>query len=215
MFDVVRSISGRITETYHDVGNLVGDGQASLLATIVQIDPIHVYMTLSERDFLAFQQSGGESSKAARVEMGLDGNQYPHQGTIDYRDPAIDSGTGTIRMRGLFANPRGEILPGTFARLRLALDQQHNALLVPERALGTDQSGQYLLVAGKDDVVEYRAVKVGSRVGDLRVVEGPIGPQDRVIVEGLLRARPNMKVVPKPAAAAVNNVAGGGSAAHK
>ncbi|MFO0899041.1 MAG: efflux RND transporter periplasmic adaptor subunit [Pirellulales bacterium] len=208
-------ISGRITETYHDVGNLVGDGQASLLATIVQIDPIHVYMTLSERDFLAFQQSGGESSKAARVEMGLDGDQYPHQGTIDYRDPAIDSGTGTIRMRGLFANPRGEILPGTFARLRLALDQQHNALLVPERALGTDQSGQYLLVAGKDDVVEYRAVKVGSRVGDLRVVEGPIGPQDRVIVEGLLRARPNMKVVPKPAAAAVNNVAGGGSAAHK
>ncbi len=208
-------ISGRITEAYSDVGNLVGDGQASLLATIVQLDPIHVYMTLSESDFLNFQQTGGaEKENGSLVEMGLAGEAYPHQGVIDYRDPAIDPGTGTIRMRGSFANPKGEILPGSFARLRLALDQQPDALLVPERALGADQSGQYLLVAGKDDLVEYRAVKVGGRVGDLRVVAGPIAAQDRVIVEGLLRARPNMKVVPKPAPPAVANVAKSGSPAR-
>ncbi len=202
-------ITGRITETYSDVGNLVGDGQASLLATIVQQDPIHVYMTLSESDYLNYQQNGsGDEMSGALVEMGLDGAAYPHKGAIDYRDPAIDPGTGTIRLRGSFPNPKGDILPGSFARLRLALDEQPKALLVPERALGTDQSGQYLLVAGKDDVVEYRAVQVGSRVGDMRVVAGPIAAEDRVIVEGLLRARPNMKVVPKTAAAPVANVAG-------
>jgi RND family efflux transporter MFP subunit len=200
-------ISGRITEMNFDVGNLVGDGQASLLATIVQIDPIHVYMTLSESDFLKYQQGAVGQGDAGPVELGLASEEgYPHQGAIDYHDPAIDSGTGTIRLRGRFTNSDGMILPGTFARLRLALDQKPGALLVPERALGSDQSGQYLLVVGGGDLVEYRAVKVGTRLGERRVVEGPIGADDRVVVEGLLRARPNMKVVPKfaapPAAAA-------------
>jgi membrane fusion protein (multidrug efflux system) len=199
-------LSGRITETRYDLGNLVGDGQASLLATIVQVDPIHVYMTLSESDFLQFQQSAGApNSAAATVEMGFNGDQnYPHQGEIDYHDPAIDSGTGTIRLRARFANEQGTILPGTFARLRLAIGQNPGALLVPERALGTDQSGQYLLVVGDDDIVQYRAVKTSDRLGELRVVEGSIAPHDRVVVEGLLRARSDMKVVPKQAVAAVN-----------
>jgi membrane fusion protein (multidrug efflux system) len=193
-------ISGRITEINFDVGNLVGDGQASLLATIVQIDPIHVYMTLSESDFLKYQQGAGRQAGAGTVEMSLAGDaEYPHRGTIDYHDPAIDSGTGTIRIRGQFPNGDGLILPGTFARLRLAVDQKDGALLVPERALGSDQSGQYLLVVGADDTVQYRGVKVGTRLGDLRVVEGSIAPEDRVVVEGLLRARPNMKVTPKAA----------------
>jgi membrane fusion protein (multidrug efflux system) len=137
--------------------------------------------------------------------MGFNGDQnYPHQGEIDYHDPAIDSGTGTIRLRARFANEQGTILPGTFARLRLAIGQNPGALLVPERALGTDQSGQYLLVVGDDDIVQYRAVKTSARLGDLRVVEGSIAPHDRVVVEGLLRARPDMKVVPKQAVAAAN-----------
>jgi len=191
-------ISGRITETNYDIGNLVGDGQSSLLATIVQLDPIHVYMTLSESDFLKYQQGLAAGSASQAVEMSLDGDEgFPHQGTIDYHDPAIDSGTGTIRVRGRFPNADRRILPGTFARLRLPIDQKADALLVPERALGTDQSGQYLLVVGPGDMVEYRGVKAGTRVDDLRVVEGPIQPGDRVVVEGLLRARPNMKVVPK------------------
>ncbi len=192
-------INGRITEVNFDVGNLVGDNQASLLATIVQLDPIHVYMTLSESDFLKYQQGlAGRGSKSSPVAMGLDSDEgFPHRGAVDYHDPAIDSGTGTIRIRAQFPNADRIILPGTFAKLRLPIDQKQDALLVPERALGTDQSGQYVLVVGSDDMVQYRGVKVGTRVGEMRVVEGEIKPEDRVVVEGLLRARPNMKVVPK------------------
>jgi len=194
-------ISGRITELHYDIGNLVGDGQASLLATIVQVDPIHVYMTLSESDFLQYQKRAGAQSDAAAVDMGFAGDHgYPYHGVINYYDPAIDAGTGTIRIRGEFPNPQGTIMPGSFARTRLAVGQHPGALLVPERALGTDQSGRYLLVVGANDVVEYRAVTVAARQEGLCVVEGAIQPQDRVVVEGLLRARPDIKVVPKPVA---------------
>src|SRR5262249_22532788 len=119
------------------------------------------------------------------------------QGHVDYQDPSFDTGTGTIRVRGKFANPRGEILPGMFVRIRIPFDQQEHALLVPERALGTDQSGQFLLVVGEGDLVDYRPVKVGAGLGDLRVVEGKIALGDRVIVDGLLLARPKLKVAPK------------------
>jgi membrane fusion protein (multidrug efflux system) len=192
-------ISGRITEAHYDVGNLVGDGQASLLATIVQVDPIHAYMTLSERDFLRYHRGTG-AQNGSTVELGLESEEgYPHAGVVDYHEPSIDSGTGTIQLRGQFANADGAILPGTFVRLRLPIDQQAGALLVPERALGSDQSGQYLLVVGNQDLVEYRGVTVGTRVGEMRVVEGQIAAGDRVVVDGLLRARPNSKVVPKMA----------------
>jgi multidrug efflux pump subunit AcrA (membrane-fusion protein) len=96
----------------------------------------------------------------------------------------------------VFPNPDGSILPGTFAHLRLPIEEQPNALLVPERALGIDQTGQYVLVVSPDNMVEYRRVKSGSRVGDLCVVEGSLAPEDRVVVEGLLRARPKTKVTP-------------------
>ncbi|REK18190.1 MAG: efflux RND transporter periplasmic adaptor subunit [Planctomycetota bacterium] len=199
-------ISGRITEANYDVGNLVGDNQASLLATIVQVDPIYAYMTLSESDFLKYHRASGGQDGTTVVELGLESEDgYPHSGVIDYHDPQIDSGTGTIQLRGRFDNADGAILPGTFARLRLPVEQQPDALLVPERALATDQSGQYLLVVGAEDLVEYRPVKVGTRVGEMRVVEGSIAPGDRVVVEGLLRARPDMKVVPKQRTAAADS----------
>src|SRR5690606_32416698 len=124
---------------------------------------------------------------------------YPHQGYVDYYDPQVDKGTGTIEVRCKFGNPEGKILPGMFARLRVPVSKKNGALLVPERALGADQLGSYLLVVGNDDKVEYRSVKLGPREADLRVVEGQIGPQDRVIVEGLLRARPGIKVSAKTA----------------
>lgn len=206
-------IDGRISRINYHVGNLVGDGQASLLATIVKIDPIYAYVNVNELDLLKAQNRMRSSGQAAadgkggeveqRVELSLaDEKGYPHQGVIDYRDPGVDPGTGTIRVRGVFPNPDGLILPGLFVRVRMPTDQKKQALLVPERALGTDQSGQYVLVVGKDDVVEYRAVKAGAQVDDLRVVEGKIQPGDRVIVEGLLRARPKSKVKPVEGTAA-------------
>jgi RND family efflux transporter MFP subunit len=194
-------IDGRISRGNHNVGNLVGDGQASILATIVKTDPIYAYVNVNELDLLrARKQIGSQGQVDDRqepIEMGLaDETGYPHRGLIDYQDPGVDPGTGTIRVRGVFPNPKGVILPGLFVRVRVPTDQQKEALLVPERALGTDQSGQYLLVVGADDVVEYRAVKAGAQVDDLRVVQGKIQPKDRVIVDGLLRARPKAKVKP-------------------
>ena len=140
--------------------------------------------------------------------MGLANEQgYPHKGHVDYHDPAADSGTGTVRMRGIFSNLTGSILPGFFVRVRIPAGQRENALLVPERAIGTDQSGRFLLVVGEDDIVEYRSVTVGAKIDQLRVVEGKIGVLDRVIVDGLLQARPRLKVVPIDEAADGSSVA--------
>jgi membrane fusion protein (multidrug efflux system) len=197
-------IHGRITRVNIHEGNLVGDGTSSLLATVVKLDPIHVYTNVSEADLLLLRHDSGSPGqpdagpRALPMELGLANERgYPHRGESDYQDPGIDPGTGTIRLRGVFANPRGAILPGMFVRVRMPFDRQERALLVPERALGTDQSGQFLLVVGKGDLVEYRAVKAGARLEGLRVVEGKIGPEDRVVVDGLLRARPKLKVAPK------------------
>ena len=196
-------IDGRISRVNFHVGNLVGDGPASLLATIVKIDPIYAYTNVSESDLLRYRSLVGATglsgaNEAARpVELGLaDERGYPHRGLADYQEPAADPGTGTIRVRGIFPNPDGAILPGFFVRVRIPAGQKDDALLVPERALGTDQAGQFLLVVGKDDLVEYRPVKAGARFDELRVVEGKIGPEDRVVVEGLLLARPRLKVTP-------------------
>jgi membrane fusion protein (multidrug efflux system) len=196
-------IDGRISRLNYHVGNLVGDGQSSLLATIVKIDPIYAFINVSESDLLRYRAFAGKSGHAETnetamaMELGLASEQgYPHGGHVDYQDPAADPGTGTIRMRGIFPNADGSILPGFFVRVRIPAGQRENALLVPERALGTDQSGRFLLVVGKDDVVEYRPVTVGTKVDLLRVVDGKIDLGDRVVVEGLLQARPRLKVVP-------------------
>jgi len=128
---------------------------------------------------------------------------YPHQGRLDYIDPSVDTSSGTVRSRGIFANGNSMITPGLFVRVRMPFERKEDALLVPDRALGSDQSGPYLLVVGKDDKVERRTVRPGTEHGGNRVVEGQIGLDDRVVVEGLLRARPGLKVSPKLEAPAV------------
>ncbi|MCC7084227.1 MAG: efflux RND transporter periplasmic adaptor subunit [Pirellulales bacterium] len=201
---IASPIDGRIGRVNFDVGNLVGDGQASLLATVMKIDPIYTYTNLSVDNFLKYRNAAGNSTapsaeqRTIEVELELPYEQgYPHRGHVDYYDPQVDKGTGTIEVRSVFPNSEGTILPGMYARLRVPVSHKQNALLVPDRALSVDQSGQYLLVVGEGDKVEYRQVQVGSQQSGLREVEGKVGPQDRVIVEGLLRARPGSKVVPK------------------
>jgi membrane fusion protein (multidrug efflux system) len=196
-------IDGRISRINYHVGNLVGDGQSSLLATIVKGDPIYAYTSVSEADLIRYRSligetgSSGPDEAAMPMELGLAGERgYPHRGRADYQEPAADPGTGTVKLRGIFPNSDGAILPGFFVRVRIPAGRPHDALLVPERALGNDQSGAFLLVVGRDDVVEYRPVKAGPRIDEMRVVEGNIGPEDRVVVEGLLRARPRLKVNP-------------------
>jgi RND family efflux transporter MFP subunit len=201
---IASPIAGRINARELDVGNYVGDGQSTLLATVLKTDPIYAYISPSEGDLLRAQkmirQGKRQDYRMATIpmEMGL-GNEegYPHEGRVDYADPSIDTGTGTIRVRGVFPNPDGAITPGLFVRIRLPAELHEDALLVPDRSLGSDQSGPYLLVVGKDDKVERRAVIPGTVVGGMRLVEGKIGPDDRVVVDGLLRARPGLKVSPK------------------
>lgn len=198
-------IDGRISRTNFDIGNLVGDGQSSVLATIVKMDPIYAYATISEADVLktpALTQFGASAHKnKVPVELGMASQEgFPIAGVIDYSDPSLDASTGTLQTRGTFTNADRLLLPGMFVRMRIPVGERTDAVLVPERSLGTDQSGQYVLVVGAEGQVEYRAVKTGMAVEGMRVVEGELTVNDQVIVEGLLRARPGSKVTPKPAA---------------
>ncbi|WZO97386.1 efflux RND transporter periplasmic adaptor subunit [Isosphaeraceae bacterium EP7] len=206
-------IDGRINNRDFDVGNYVGEGTATTLATVVKIDPVYAYVSVSEDDMLRVQdmiRAGKQRDyreATLTMELGL-GNEdgYPHKGKVDYIDPMVDTGTGTRRTRGLFTNTEGIITPGQFVRVRMPFESRQNALMVPERALGSDQQGAYLLAVGKEDKVERRQVKLGIEDGGLREVTGKIGADDRIVVDGLLRARPGLKVSPKldqEAAAAV------------
>ncbi len=201
---VISPIDGRMGRVNYDVGNLVGDPETSLLTTVVKYDPIQVYASLSVDDYLKYRSVAGEPAannppdKQWPVELTMaDDMRYDHRGYIDYHDPMVDRGTGTIQIRGVFANADAVILPGMFARLRIPIGQRDNALLVPETAIGTDQLGQYVYVVNGENKVEYRQVRTGQNVDGMRVVDGKIGPQDKVIVEGLLRARPGIEVAPK------------------
>lgn len=201
---IVAPIDGRINHREFDVGNFVGDGQSTVLATIVKTDPIHAFISISEDDLLQVERMVREGKQLdyrktpMPMELGLANEEgYPHIGEVDYSDPSVDSGTGTIRLRGVFPNPEGRITPGLFVRIRMPLERREDVLLVPDRAVSSDQSGQFLLVVGEEDVVERRAVRLGTTVGGMREVDGKISAQDRVVVDGLLRARPGLKVTPK------------------
>jgi hypothetical protein len=122
------------------------------------------------------------------VEVGLQNDEgYPHKGTLDYAAPSINQGTGTLAVRAILANPDRVLLPGYFVRVRIA-EEQGNAPLIPDAALGSDQGGRYVLVVDKNNVVEQRKVTIGPRMGELRVIEAGLAPDDRVVVAGILRA---------------------------
>jgi RND family efflux transporter MFP subunit len=193
---------GLIDRNLVDIGNLVGSGTPTLLATIVRYDPIYAYFTLSERELLEYRQwlhSGSDSAKdpsdVAYLSLASE-KGFPHLGRVDYTSNRVDPDTGTIELRAVFPNPQRLILPGLFVRVRLPMSHGP-ALLIPEVALSADLEGQYLLVVNDKNVVEYRRVVVGPVIGGaLRVVREGIGPNDWVIVNGLQRARPGSEVKP-------------------
>jgi RND family efflux transporter MFP subunit len=123
---------------------------------------------------------------------------YPHKGKLDYVAPTVNLSTGTLAVRGVLPNADRILLPGYFVRIRVPVDQQQDALLVPDVALGSDQAGRYVLVANNENVVEQRKVETGPVEGELRVIESGLKPDDRVVVAGLLRAIPGQKVDPQP-----------------
>jgi RND family efflux transporter MFP subunit len=198
-------IAGRITRRMVDAGNLVGNSEATLLATIVKEDPIYAYMSVSEADLLRFREMvvKGERvdfrKETVPLDLGLLNEAgFPHPGRVDYVDPSVDPSSGTVQARGIFPNPNGMIVPGLFARIRVIRGKKENALLVPERAIGTDPVGHFLLVVGAGNVVEQKHVALGYDEEGMRVVESGLKPDDLVVVDGLQKARPGQKVDPRP-----------------
>jgi RND family efflux transporter MFP subunit len=202
---VTAPFDGEVTNHLQSVGSLVGVGAPTKLATIVQLDPIYVNFNVSEQDVLRIKQMMRERNLKSvdlskiPVEVGLMTDPgYPHLGALNYASPTLDPATGTLFARGLLPNPDRALLPGMFVRIRIPLAlQQTQSMLVPDAALGTDQGGRYLLVLGKDNVVEQRKVTVGASVGSLRVVDTGLQPDDQVIISGLARVIPGEKVSPK------------------
>ncbi|MFZ0459102.1 MAG: efflux RND transporter periplasmic adaptor subunit [Rhodoplanes sp.] len=162
---------------------------------------------LSEQDLLRIRASLGdqkvllEDLQKVPIEIGLMTEEgFPHKGRLDYVAPELDPATGTILVRGIFPNSDETLLPGFFVRIRVPTGRTvQNALLVPDRALGQNQEGRYLLVLNNDDMVEQRPVQIGQQFGDLRLIQSGIKPDDRIIVAGIQRAIPGRKVTPKTA----------------
>jgi len=206
---VVSPIDGRVSRARITEGNLVqpGTGESMILTTVVTTNPIYVYFNIDEHVLLMYvdrKWQSGETAHPSRikdqnipVEIALAKDEgFPHTGILDFIDNKVDSKTGTIRARGNFDNAKQYLTPGLFIRVRIPFGKAHQALLVSERAIGTDQRQKYLLTVNKENVVEYRPVKVGSLQDGLCVIETGIQPDDRVIVNGLQRARPGTTVKP-------------------
>ena len=200
---------GVVTARKLSVGEYVGANSApTVLATIVQLDPVYANFAINEKDVLRIRaeirQKGltPDDLKKVPVEIGLQTEQgYPHKGTLDYASPNVNATTGTLTARAIFDNPARVLLPGLFVRVRIPTGTVDKALLVPDAALGADQGGRYLLVVNKDNVVEQRSVELGTVEGAMRVIEKGIAAGDRVIVSGIQRAVPGQKVEPVAATA--------------
>ena len=204
--DIRAPISGRISRRYATKGNLITGGTegATLLTSIVSVDPIHCYFEANERELLKYVRldlSGTrESSRTVKnpVFMSLvDEEGFPHQGHMDFVDNQIDSGTGTIRGRAIFPNPDKILSAGMFAELRLPGSGRYEAILIPDSAIGRDQSEQFLLVVGADNKVKRRSVKLGPIAHGLRVVRSGLKADEQIVTRGLQKARPGDQVDPE------------------
>ena len=201
---VTAPIDGRVSWRYVTTGNLItgGSGQGTLLTTIASIDPIYCYMDVDEQSVLKYQQLARERKRVSSREtrtvcyMQLDNEtNYPHEGYIDFIDNRMSSGSGTMRVRCVFANPQGWLTPGFFARVRVPGSGRYSTWLIPDLAISTDQNQKLVFVVNAENTVESRQVKPGALFGSLRSIEG-LKPDDRVIITGLARARPGTKVSP-------------------
>ncbi len=211
---VTAPFSGRVGRNRVDIGNLVGEGQATVLTEITRYNPIYAYFNLNERDLLRVLAAIREDAKAKGLDpdelsndeievpifLGLANEEgYPHEGTYDYADSTVDPQTGTLQLRGTFKNPaRPPVLfPGLFTRIRLPTGTRQDIPLISERAIGNDQLGTYLLVVNTENEVERRSVKTGQRIDGLIVIEAGLQKDDRIVVKGVQRARPGRKVDPE------------------
>jgi membrane fusion protein (multidrug efflux system) len=185
------------------LGDLVGKPGGPELTTVSKVDPIKVYVHISEQEYLRFSREVEARRTSEKKEHNLqlilaDGSVFPHKGWVSFADRQVDQGTGTIKVAALFPNPDHLLRPGQFAKVRALVGTQNNALLVPQRAV-TELQGKYqVAVVGPDNKVDLRWVTVGERTGSLWVIDKGLKPGDSVIVEGVQKVKAGMPVTPKP-----------------
>ncbi|HYP81044.1 MAG TPA: efflux RND transporter periplasmic adaptor subunit [Steroidobacteraceae bacterium] len=203
---IASPISGRIGRAEVTPGNLVNGegGSATLLATVVSMQPMYAYFEAAEQDYLKYMDLARSGARPLSrdvknpVFMSV-GNEsdFSHQGYMDFVDNRVRAGTGTLQGRAVFPNPDRHLTPGMFVRVRLIGSGKYRGLLINDRAIATDQDRRYVLVVGEGDKLEYRALTTGPVVDGLRVVREGLKAGDRIVVNGLQRVRPGMQVTPK------------------
>ena len=204
-YTTVRSpISGYISESYVDLGTLVGPGGQSLLATMVKSDTVQVDFSMTSLDYLKSRERNvnlGQQDTARNwnpyVTITLaDNSEYPMKGFVDFADPQVDPNTGTFSVRAEMANPDHILLPGQMTKVRLLLDVRDDAIIVPTKALVIEKGGAYVYACRRDSVVEKRFIELGPEIGNNVVVERGLGPDERIIVEGFHKLSHGIKVAP-------------------
>jgi multidrug efflux system membrane fusion protein len=210
---VIAPIGGRVSRHLVSIGNLVqgSDGGSTLLTSVVSLDPIYIYFDMDEATYLKYNRLWFEGKRPSSrdnpnpVQVALTGETKPsHDGKVDFLDNRLDVSTGTLRGRAVIPNKDLSILPGQFGRVRLIASAPYEALLVPDNAIATDQARKIVFVVKDDNTVEAKPVTLGPLDEGLRVIREGLKPEDRVIVDGLQRARVGAKVTPhdaKPAPA--------------
>lgn len=202
-------IAGQMSREFVSPGNLVGPGVSQQLARVVSLDPIYFYFNVDERTFLQYQKidrSIKAKNKDARIKVSLelaDGSIFKHEGEVDYADNQVDTQTGTIEIRAVFPNPDRMLYPGLFGNVRFA-NKRESAIVVPETVIQKDLAGDFVLVVGENNMVEIRYVKKGPRVEQGIILEEGLEAGEKLIVNGIQRARPGAPVkieeqaVPQP-----------------
>jgi membrane fusion protein, multidrug efflux system len=201
-------VAGRVGRAEVTLGNLVtglGGPNATLLTTVVSLDPIYAYFEGDEQVYLKYGELARNNARPSSrtthnpIYLGLANEQgHPHKGYVDFVDNQLNPQTGTIRARGVFENKDRIFTPGLFARLKLVGSGTYDAILINDRAIGTDQSKKFVLVVGADHKTTYREVKLGPLVDNLRVIRQGLKPGEVIVVNGIQRVRPGEPVTPQP-----------------
>jgi multidrug efflux system membrane fusion protein len=200
---VVAPIDGRVGRAIVTEGNLVsnGPGEATLLTTVVSLDPIYASFDADEQAYLRYSDLARAGKRASARQSGTpirmalaDDTDFPREGQLDFLDNHLDPATGTIRGRAVFRNEDRALTPGLFVRLRVPGREAYRGLLIEDRAVGTDLDKRFVYVVGPDQTIEYRAVTLGPILNGLRVIRDGLHDGDRVVISGLQRVRPGAKV---------------------
>ncbi|MEW4452940.1 efflux RND transporter periplasmic adaptor subunit [Bremerella sp. JC817] len=200
--EVRTPIKGQVGKALVKKGNLVTGSPSTHLATVISYDNIYANFSITERDYLEFLDTKESMGADTASDMPLylaraTDDDFPFQGRFNFADLAVDESTGTFAVRAIFPNPNQKIVPGLFVRIRAPIEVKKDALLIPERATGFDQTGMYVLIVNAENEVERRNIEVGNKFGEMVVALTGLEPTDRVIIDGIQQSRPGAVVDPK------------------